>query len=419
VLTTLSVTTAQVASPTPAAPPAAGTASELPLESHRLRDRVIAVRCGNNNVGVIATAAGLIVVDTHRSPSLMRALAERIATDLGRDDFRWVVNTHGHWDHASGNQVFPEAIRIGHVRCREYVAASTLGSPRSRWSHERRLSRLSRRLADSDPASHDAERIRVDREIERAVVADLDGVYLPTPPTRTFAERTEIAGHGVTVQVIYCGEGHTDHDVFVWVPEERVLFTGDVFCSGHGFCFSFHALADAPRLVSVLDEILETGSEDILVVPGHGDFLTRADLVRLRDLARERFEGVRPEKSAARFLSDHAESVGWVGAANRLETAMRRRPDRYDVSADEVAVLAERWLGRGRVDDARRLLDWAIERAPDSALLWGLAGDARWRSGDAPGARRAYERTLELLPRHRGASEGLEWLRLSAGSPPR
>jgi cyclase len=394
---------------------AAAPAVGVPFETHRVAERVVVVRCGSNNVGAVASAAGVIVVDTHRSPTLMRGLARAMAAELGRDDFRFVVNTHGHWDHSSGNQVFPEATVIGHVRCREHVAASRLDSPRSRWGHERRLARLAEPLDAGPGDSTEAARLRVEREIEQTVVEDLAGAYVATPPTETFEDRREIDGGDLTVELLHCGEAHTDHDVFAWIPAERVLFTGDVFCSANGFCYAIHALVEVPRLVAVLDEVLAAGSEEIVVVPGHGDFLGREDLRRLREIARERFAAVRPDDSAARFLADRAERVGWEAAREALEAA-REGPQRWYVADEEIAVLAERWAGRGRVDETRSLLEWAVGRSPESPLLWQLLGEACRRGGDVAAARRACGKALELEPRLRSAAEELEWLSIPSGS---
>jgi tetratricopeptide (TPR) repeat protein len=170
----------------------------------------------------------------------------------------------------------------------------------------------------------------------------------------------------------------------------------------------------------VLDEILADGPAGIVVVPGHGDFLTGEDLVRLRELAAERLGEARAAGSAARFLADRgergagAEGGRLAAALAELETALRDQPDRYVVDQEELALLGQRWLGRGRTAAARRLLEWAVAREPDSALLWSVVAEARWRDGDAPAAEQAYLKTLESVPRHRGAAEGLEWLRMSA-----
>lgn len=49
-----------------------------------------------------------------------------------------------------------------------------------------------------------------------------------TRPTVTFTDRMAIDLGGRTVELIFCGRGHTEGDVVVWLPAERVLFAGDL-----------------------------------------------------------------------------------------------------------------------------------------------------------------------------------------------
>src|SRR5207247_10364854 len=49
---------------------------------------------------------GLVIVDTHSKPSAARVIVEHLR-DMTTKPVRYVVNTHFHWDHWHGNEVYP------------------------------------------------------------------------------------------------------------------------------------------------------------------------------------------------------------------------------------------------------------------------------------------------------------------------
>src|SRR3990170_6620259 len=62
----------------------------------------------NSNTVIIETDDGVLVVDSHSKPSAARAVVRQLR-DLTPGPVRYVVNTHFHWDHWQGNEVYPAA----------------------------------------------------------------------------------------------------------------------------------------------------------------------------------------------------------------------------------------------------------------------------------------------------------------------
>src|ERR687888_1496980 len=62
----------------------------------------------NSNAAVILTNDGVVVVDSHSKPSAARALYQEIQ-GLTRNPIHKLINTHFHWDHWQGNEVYAEA----------------------------------------------------------------------------------------------------------------------------------------------------------------------------------------------------------------------------------------------------------------------------------------------------------------------
>jgi glyoxylase-like metal-dependent hydrolase (beta-lactamase superfamily II) len=91
---------------------------ELPLNQKKMSDRVLIVWIGDYMQQIatvaLATEKGLVVIET----SLIRAhdarIRKAIEKEFGRDDFKYVINTHFHHDHTAGNQIYADATIVGH-----------------------------------------------------------------------------------------------------------------------------------------------------------------------------------------------------------------------------------------------------------------------------------------------------------------
>ena len=90
---------------------------QIKINSERLSDRVLLTwGCDyfqGTNMAAVATQQGLVIIDTGLSPSTVRRQRDLVERELGRSDFRYLINTHMHNNHAFANQVFPEATAVG------------------------------------------------------------------------------------------------------------------------------------------------------------------------------------------------------------------------------------------------------------------------------------------------------------------
>jgi glyoxylase-like metal-dependent hydrolase (beta-lactamase superfamily II) len=198
------------------------------------------------SITVICGSDGVIVVDTRSSPAEAREIVADVATEFGLP-IRAVINSHAHFDHTFGNQVFAalDGVPIyGHHLVAKHF-------------RDFEAPRLQRQQAD--PSSEPGR--------------DWSSVRL-TPPTRTIAERTRITVSGRDMELIPLAPGHTDTDLAIFIPGQRVWILGDIveesgppmFGSG---CFP---LGWPGVLAGLLAEI----QPDDVVVPGHGAIVTRS-----------------------------------------------------------------------------------------------------------------------------------------------
>jgi len=87
------------------------------FEIHKVADGVWAAVAApaykvNCNTAIIENSDGVMVVDTHSKPSAARVIVDKLR-DITKKPVRYVVNTHFHWDHWHGNEVYPAAYPDG------------------------------------------------------------------------------------------------------------------------------------------------------------------------------------------------------------------------------------------------------------------------------------------------------------------
>ena len=223
----------------------------------------------DGNSTVIVNPEDVFVVDTHINPAAARAVIAKIR-QITDKPVTHVVNTHWHDDHTNGNhayrQAFPEAKIVAH--------RATLDSLEQEWqAMEDQREEAYRRVAGRDVLAA-AEAVQAE-DPERAIGLRLFAGYrdalepeLPTMelvyPDLLFDDQLTFTRGARTIVVSWLGRANTDGDALVWLPEEKVLVTGDVLVAPVPFAY------DSPMddWVDTLGRVAELGAETI--VPGHG-----------------------------------------------------------------------------------------------------------------------------------------------------
>jgi glyoxylase-like metal-dependent hydrolase (beta-lactamase superfamily II) len=200
------------------------------------------------NAGFADLGGRALVVDAFFTPSAaidLRSAAEQLVGPIDR-----VVITHGDFDHYGGLPAFENVPVVAAQTTRETIAAAGPG-------------RIESLRAEGGSYLADLERKGAPAwEVEQArvVLADLPRLQVIVP-TEGFTAELELGGG----RVLECGAGHTNSDSVVWLPEERVLFAGDlVVVDAHPNL----TRGDPSNWLRTLDRLMEL--HPAAVVPGHG-----------------------------------------------------------------------------------------------------------------------------------------------------
>jgi cyclase len=260
----------------PSTPRPPGTDYAAPAFTfHKIAEGVYhAIGTGNlvvmSNATVIEGDDDVLVVDSHVTPGGAWALREELKA-ITQKPLRYVVNSHFHFDHSHGNQVYgPDVSIIGHEFARaQMVAGKSLESR----AHDffvggvpNTIKTLEAKLAETTDAKT-RQTIETQLNVQRNHLEGTKAVK-PTPPNVTLTHTMTLFRGSREIRILHLGRGHTAGDVIVHLPKERIIATGDLLVEGTSY------MGDAffTEWVATIEALKQLDFETVL--PGHGRAFT-------------------------------------------------------------------------------------------------------------------------------------------------
>ena len=256
--------------------PRANAQGGAPLTIKQVRDNVyFADAGGGGNAGFIVGKDGVIVVDTttNQGKQLLDGIAK--VTDK---PVTTVILSHSDIDHVGGLKSFPQGLTIiAHEDCKKDMEA-TANTP------------------NPSPQDH--------------------------LPNKTLTKSQSFTINGVKLEVLHFAPGHTSGDLQVYLPDEKVVFTGDVIatsCCGNARSPQMYTMIKKQKggssegWVKSVKGILALDAD--IYVPGHGELQTRSDVQeRLTRIETRRAE-VKKMVAQGKTLEQVKEALGEKGPA--------------------------------------------------------------------------------------------------------
>jgi glyoxylase-like metal-dependent hydrolase (beta-lactamase superfamily II) len=436
---------------------------EPSIEFERYSDRVLIVKTGKvsfDQVIAIASERGLVLIDTGIAPSLTAEYRKIIEREFRRNDFSYVINTHSHFDHFNGNQVFPEAEIIAHELCPDRMRQFEEGRQNFITARKARIGQLENQLKSLELNSVEAQRLR-DFIYQYSIMTDdlENNNYVLTPPTITFNDRMTLDLGDLKLKLIYFGEGrHTGDDIIIHCPEEKLLFTGDLFFRG-SMLIAFSAQFDAPRWIEVLNDVLKDMRQVEWVYDAHNGRMPGKFIALWRDylidvwggLNAAKEEGLSFEEVQERFSydkkftyleqsglepeqlrRDHQQSLSYVwrrilemqsaataveqiisesgidAALKKYQEMYSNQEEKYYFDEREFNGLGYRLLQGNRIPEAIEILKLNVKMYPDSWNVYDSLGEAYMNAGETELAIKNYEKSLEINPQNTNAINNLK-----------
>src|SRR5579871_2104438 len=217
-----------------------------PFTPHQLKPNVYWIEGGGGNSGVIVGDKGVIVIDAKTTPAGGKELLDNIAK-ITPKPVTTVILTHSDGDHVNGLASFPAGITI-------------IAQENDKKEQEAALAAGGR---GAPPADH-----------------------LPTKVVSKNKENDKI--DGVKVELLHWAPAHTSGDLVVYLPDEKIVFTGDIIATQlPDPLIHLEKNGSSEGWITTTKGIVALNADQF--VPGHGDVQTKAAIQkRLADTEAKR-----------------------------------------------------------------------------------------------------------------------------------
>ena len=250
-----------------------------PFVAHQLKPNVYWIEGGGGNSGVIIGEKGVIAIDAKTTAAGGKELLDNIAK-ITPKPVTTVIETHSDGDHVNGIASFPAGVKvIAHENNKKEqetaLAAGGRGAP---------------------PADH----------IPSQVVAK---------------DKETLKLEGVNFQLMHWAPAHTSGDLIIYLPSEKIVFTGDVIATTlPDALIHLEKHGSSEGWITTVKGIVKLNADQF--VPGHGNVMTKADvqmrLTRVEEKRAKVKELVAQGKSLPEIktaLGDPAPAAGGRGPA--------------------------------------------------------------------------------------------------------
>jgi cyclase len=366
------------------------------------------------NSGIIVTEQGVAVVDTQINAPMARRMLAAIRT-LTDAPIKYVINTHYHWDHWAGNDVFRDtgATLISGELTKDFM---------HRRSHRQRAFLRSRGFAipEKDPAL----------------------------PDRTLDDELVLTLGSVPVHIQFLGRAETDDAMAVHLPTERCVISGDTLMTGSfpilGQPVMSEGLSDDRAWIKTLQKMKSLSPDAI--IPGHGplggvpdiDFFiglqthfldevvplyeqgkTTEEIIRIVEAGLpERYAGLPQVWGTPRYavLRVLCSLTGWQ--ATKPSAIPKVDPEILKIPLNELEDIPQSYIRaadffelENKVDLALGIINEGCERHPNDPAVWVARGRLHLKGSRAAGSVleradffqevcRSAEKALSIDPRN-------------------
>ena len=238
-----------------------------PFSTHQLKPNVYWIEGGGGNSGVIVGEKGVIVIDAKTTLDGGKELLGDIAK-ITPKPVTTVILTHSDLDHTNGLAAFPDGITIiAHANCKKEMETALAAGGRG-----------------APPAGH-----------------------MPTQVVSKNKENLKI--DGVKLEVFHWAPAHTTGDLVVYLPTEKIVFTGDIIATQMPDpLIHLEKQGSSEGWITTVKGIVAIDADQF--VPGHGNVQSKADIQARLSSAEQKRAKIKELVAQGKSLEEIQSAVG-------------------------------------------------------------------------------------------------------------
>lgn len=381
---------------------------EASVKSYWLTKRVLIVAYGDTYLyplAAINTKKGIVIIDSGMPPSITKMYRKRIKKELGRSDFKYLINTHSHSDHFEGNQVFKETEIIAHKNALKkmieekgfYEKELTADIKMTRKTIKRRNLLKNTLKKDTYLYKH----LRDSNYMYKKMCDDYETIFKLTLPSITFTDNLTLDMGDLKIHLVYFGpDYHSGNDIVISIPAEKLVFTGDIIAQKDFFAeSSFNAKSSFTPWIACLDKIFQNNRNINNVVTFHFGVLPGTVLSDFYYSLKSMQKDQQQKMNAVGNLRSMISELGLKKAEKKFEFQfMRKKENKYFIWEREMISLAKEYQREKKFNEAIVVLSLCKRIFPESATANNMLGANFKMIGKKNRAIQAYKKCLEIGP---------------------
>lgn len=210
-----------------------------------LKDNIYMLMGEGGNIGFSVGDDGILMID-----SQFAYLSEKIRDEIkriSRKPVRYLINTHYHFDHVSGNENFAKDGTI--------------------------------------IIAHDNTFKEMKKDHSYPVLGmDIKAYPSSAWPKITFNDRSSFHVNGSHVSAFAVPPAHTNSDIVIHFPKENVIHVADLFFNGFYPFIDTTVGGSIDGMITGIDQVLALCNDDTIIIPGHGERGDRASLIKFQQM---------------------------------------------------------------------------------------------------------------------------------------
>lgn len=235
---------------------------EEPITIENVSGAVYCLYGSGGNIGIYVGEDSLLIVDAQYAKAADAVMAK--IKELSPKKIEYLINTHYHGDHTSGNPIIgKDAQIISQQNCKKSLLAGL--------------------KPEETPESIGA-------------------------PNKTFDTEMTITLGDETVRLVYMGPGHTSGDTIVIFDKAKVIHAGDLFFHGMPPYIDVNDGSDTQNWVRTIQALAEK-HPDFQVIPGHGKVTNMKEYVKFADYLNTLIKEVSAAIKAGKTKEQAVESI--------------------------------------------------------------------------------------------------------------
>jgi glyoxylase-like metal-dependent hydrolase (beta-lactamase superfamily II) len=240
-------------------------AKKSPITVEKLRNNISMLQGSGGNIGVFNGRDGMLMIDAGIDVS--KAKIKAALAGISDRPLKYLVNTHWHFDHTSGNQ----------------------------WLHKEGATLI----------AHANTRKNLSRSIR---VQEWHHTFPPSPaaalPKVTFEDEYTLTFNDTPVKLEYMPGAHTDSDITVHFGSADILFTGDIWWNGYYPFIDADTKGNIKGIINAVNVSLEKVTDNSIIIPGHGGRGNKKQLTAYRDMLVDITEKISTLKKQGKTLEE-------------------------------------------------------------------------------------------------------------------